>query len=153
MSTSTYAYSPRQIVLTLGSFGIDGGFGQDTFLEIEKEEDDTVDVVGVYGDVAVAAVHDDRASAQITLLPTSVENDKLSELRNAGRRSPAGLAVFSFDVRDLNGRSLHRSPQAWIQGIPTMTYQRGIGERVWTIKLARLETFIGGANVVTGAGA
>ncbi len=144
MSGQTWGYSPRQIVLDIAGVGIDGGFGEDEFVNIEKQEDDTVDVAGVFGDVAVGVIHDDRATATITLLQTADGNDKLSQLRKTGRATPLGVSIGAFNVRDLLGRSIHRSRSAWIQKPPTVTYARGPGERVWTIRLGHLETFNGG---------
>lgn len=141
---ATWAYSPRQVTILIASALIDGGFGEDEFLSIEKQEDDTVDVVGVDGSVAVSSVHDDRATATLTLLQTADANDVLSALRDAGRATPIGVGIGPFYVADRLGRAVHRARHCWIQKPPTVTYARGVGERVWTVRLANLVTFNGG---------
>lgn len=141
---ATWAYSPRQITISLADILIDGGFGEDEFLSIEKQEDDTIDVAGVGGDVAVSVIHDNRATATLTVLATSDVNDRLSALRDAGRLTPVGVAVGEFYVADRLGRSLHKARHAWIQKPPAVTYARGPGERLWTVRLASLVTFNGG---------
>lgn len=141
---ATWAYSPRQVTVSFADILIDGGFGEDEFLSIEKQEDDTIDIAGVGGDVAVSVIADNRATCSLTLLATSDMNDRMSALRAAGRLTAVGVAVGEFYVADRLGRSIHKARSAWIQKPPQVTYARGPGQRVWTIRIANLNTFNGG---------
>jgi len=142
---AAYAYSPLQVTLSIADILIDGGYGEDEFLNIEKQEDDTTDVVGVGGDVAISVIHDNRATVKITLLASSPQNGKLSALRAVGRTTPIGVAVGEFYVADrLSRGTIHKARHCWIQKPPTVTYARGNGERVWTVRLADLVTYDAG---------
>jgi len=141
---ATYTYNANEITISFANANIDGGFGDGEFLRIEKESDDTVDVAGTGGDVAVSPTNDDRATVTITLLSTSEQNDVLSAIREAGRATPTGVAIGPFFVQDRLGRGIWEGVAAWIQKPPVATFDRAATSREWTLRVAQMERTDGG---------
>lgn len=142
--SSTTTYSAKEITISFAGALIDGGFGDGEFLRIESEADDTTDVAGTAGDVAVSPNNDDRATVTLTLMQTSEQNDVLSAIRAAGRATPAGVAIGPLFVADRLGRSLWEGAAAWIQRPPIVSLDRGATSREWVLRVANLRRTDGG---------
>lgn len=141
---ATTTYNANEVTISFAGAVIDGGFGDGEFLRIEKEADDTVDVAGTGGDVAVSPTNDNRATVTITLLQTSEQNDVLSAIRTAGRATPVGIAIGPLFVQDRLGRSIWEGAAAWIQKPPVAAFDRAATPREWTLRVAQMDRTDGG---------
>lgn len=141
---ATATYNANEVTISFAGRTIEGGYGDGEFLRIEQASDDTVDVVGTDGGVAVSPTNDKRATITLTLLQTSEMNDVLSAIRTAGRATAAGVAVGPVFVQDRLGRSLWEGAAAWIQRPPIATFDRSATPREWVLRVAQLERTDGG---------
>lgn len=145
MSRDVRHYNADELIITLGPVIIDSGFADGQFLEIDGETEDTVDVAGADGEVAVSRTNDRRATVTISLMMTAAANDGLSILSNLAKESPrmAG-AIVPFAVMDLNGRTLIGAANAWVRKAPARTWDRAATTNAWDIRCAHLVRNDGG---------
>jgi hypothetical protein len=136
-------YSGDQITVAFGPI-LPTGLGPDEFVTIEQNEDTFTDEQGIDGEVVRSNNLDYRATIVITLMQTSATNDLFSALHNTDRKSKNGAGIATIYIRDRQGRSLHTGAKAWISKTPQRAYARKAGTRVWTIRVAKLESFDGG---------
>ncbi len=138
-----FTYNPAEIVLTVNGFPITGK-GEDEFLVVEKDEDDSLMTIGVDGEAAVSRNKNDSGTFTITVLATSASNDILMAAYAAFKALGAVSAIFA---KDLNGRSLHIGERCVPVKLPSVSYARGVGERVWQWRTDRLGSNIGGSSL------
>lgn len=149
MAQETNVWNAREVTLTIMGALIDGGYADGEFVRIEQESDDTQDVAGTDGSVAVSVNNDGRATLTVTLMQTSRQNDVLSGLRAAGRGTPLGVAVGPIYCRDRLGRSVWEAEAAWLQRPPDVSLDRTATSRAWTFRIANLSRFDGGNVTLT----
>lgn len=138
-------YHADELLITLGPVIINGGFADGEFLRVEQDTEDTTDVVGSDGEVAVSRTNDRRATATIMLLQTAAANDGLSILSNLAKEAKAMAgAIVPFAVKDLNGRTLLFGANAWVSKAPDRTFDRGATANEWSIRIAHLVRYDGG---------
>lgn len=138
-------YNSDEVSIIVGPVIITSGFADGEFLTIEGEADDTEDVAGTDGEVAVSRTNDRRATAMIKLMQTADANDGLSVLSNLARSAPAMVGgIVPFLVSDQNGRSLWTGENCWVQRPPDISLDRTAQSREWTIRIANLVRFDGG---------
>jgi len=138
-------YNADEVDIIVGPYLIDSGLADGEFLRIEQESDDTEDVAGTDGEVAVSRTNDQRATATILVMQTSDGNDGLSVLSNLARTAPgmAG-AIHPFLVKDKNGRTIHEGQNAWVRRAPDRSFDRTAQTNEWQIRIAHLGRFDGG---------
>lgn len=144
LNTNVRVYDAKDIIITFGSLIIEG-YGDDEFLRIEAEADDTEDMAGTDGEVAVAPTNDRRGTATLTLLQTSASNDGLSALSNAvkNNRSMTG-GIVPFGVADLNGRTILEAANAWVLRAPDRSWTSAPSTLEWMIRLGHIVRIDGG---------
>jgi len=147
-NTFLKVYNADEVIVTVGTVIIDSGLADGEFLTIEQDTEDTEDVVGTDGEVAVSRTNDRRATATIKLLQTSSANDGLSALSALVKESPSMAGAFvPFHVQDLNGRSLFTASQCWVRKAPDRTFDRTAQSTEWEIRIAHLKRVDGGNNL------
>jgi len=138
-------YTPDEVIITFGHITIVSGKGEDEFLRIEQEPDDTADVAGVDGEVAMSRLNDKRTDMVLTLLASSAHNDELAAVRSALVTVPGMVGgVLPFFVRDLNGRTFMTAANCWIKKPPTRTFKGTISMNEWPLRCAHLVRYDGG---------
>lgn len=131
-------YDADQVKISINGIPITGGFADGEFLRIEWEGDAFSDVVGTDGEVTRSKTKDNRATATVLLMQTAEANLLLSAMHNADKLASGGAGVGPFLVEDLNGATLHESPQCWVMKSPDSTYDREATAREWPIRCANL---------------
>ena len=139
----------KQVTIVLAGIPFEGTAKGD-FITIEPAGDDWGDDQGADGEIVRWATNETRATATVILLASSATNDRLSDLRARDLKSPNGAGVGAFECRDGSGRSVGKSPQAWIMALPKKSEGIEIGMIEWKIRLANYVGFIGG-NTTIGA--
>lgn len=134
---------PDRISISVGG-AIMQGFAADSIVEIEQETNDFADEVGCDGGVTRTKTMDRRATIKIYLMSTSDSNDLLSAINVSDRKAPNGAGIVTIQIRDQNGRAIYNAAEAWIRKPPTVTFKRGVQERVWELRCANLERLDGG---------
>jgi len=144
-SMNLKVYNADEMLITVGPVIIDSGYADGEFLSVEQETEDTVDVAGTDGEVAVSRSNDRRATVTISLLQTATANDGLSVLSNLARssRGMAG-AIVPLTIADKNGRTIMTAANAWVQKAPDRSWDRQAGSVDWEVRCAHLVRFDGG---------
>jgi len=62
---------------------------------------------------------------------------------NADMKAPNGMGVGPILIRDTQGTTVFSGAQAWIQSFPKATLGKKVGNREWTIRVAKLEAVFG----------
>ena len=144
MAGQTHVYDIGSVVGVFNGIPL-GGFGDDTAIEIEYNEDDFTLQMGVDGDGTRSKTNNGSATITITLMQTSETNDLLNAIRQLGINSPSGvLGIGPFMVKDLNGRELHSAEKAWIKRAPNAPFGKEAGPREWVLETASLKSNYGG---------
>ena len=89
-----YVYDPEAVTVPLGDMFLTG-YAEDSKIELEKNEDDTIAKVGVGGDVTYTNNHDRTGKAKISLMNSSPCLPRIYEIA-------AGFESFSFAIIDMN---------------------------------------------------
>ncbi len=139
MALRTYDFN-RVLVLFAGV--PINGFGQSGGVSIRWNEDVWEPVVGADGEESRARKNDDGAEVTLTLAQTSSGNDVLQGFLKTDQRT--GFGVFPLVIKDLNGRSMYTSMAAYIKARPAATFNAGVEEREWTIRMLDVVDFCGG---------
>lgn len=124
------------------------GFAESDGVAIDNESDAYSDVIGIDGETTRARTNDDRANVTIRLMQSSSANDQLSALHALDKLTPNGAGIGTFNCKDTNGTSLYNGEAAWIQKPPPVVFDRGVKEREWKIRVAKLVR-TDGSNVGT----
>ena len=138
----TKTYDPAQIIATVGP-AIITGFADGTFVKASRETDTFTDYAGADGEVTRARSRDKRGTVEFTLSQASPSNDLLSALATMDEQ--LGTGIVPFLLKDVNGTTLCAGGEAWVKKPADVEYGKEVGTRAWTIRVARLLTFAGGA--------
>jgi hypothetical protein len=139
---------PKKYTVSLAGFLI-SGYAPGTVIEVARDEDDWLDEAGADGEVAVMSNADERGTVTLTLMQSSASNDILSGLAAVNKGGTiAGLSVGkgSLQVKDQSptGRMICSSETAWVMKPADVTLGNEIQTRVWKIRCAKLNMFVGG---------
>ena len=145
MTTADFtSYNADEVKASLAGIPIDSGFADGEFIRIERETEAFTDVVGTDGKVTRSKSNDERATVTFFVMQTAEVNVLLSALHNADKLAPGGTGVGALLIQDLNGTTLHKSAQSWIQTDPVVSYDREATAREWQIRCAKLKNFLTG---------
>ncbi len=134
-------HSPDAIISTWNGINIIG-YADDTFVEVERDEDGFTTLTGALGDVVRARSLNKTGKVTFTLLAASPTNDLLSAA--ATLDAATGLGYGPLQIKDLNGTMLCFAAEAWIMKHPKVERGREAGTVQWTIACAQLEIYAGG---------
>ncbi len=141
----TKVYNPDEMTIAVGPVLIENGFADGEFIRVEQESDDTEDVAGTDGEVAVSRTNDRRATITIILMQTAAANAGLSTLSNLARSAPGMTgAIVPLLIRDRNGATLYTGQNAWVRRAPDASFDRTATGREWQIRVADLIRVDGG---------
>ena len=143
MSGKFHVYDPDQVSIMVCGIPIDGGFADGSFIEIEQDSDDFVDVAGTDGDVTRSKTNDRRATVTLTLMQSALGNALLSALSNTDKKKPNGAGVGPLLIKDNQGTTLFAAEKSWIAKGPPVAFDKTAGPRAWKIRVADLERFDG----------
>lgn len=144
MAKDFHTYDAANHTVTFGPIIMEGGFGPDTFIEVSRESPAWSDEVGVDGEVTRSKTNDDRATATLTLMQSSKNNDLLSAAYNLDKSTKGGTGAVPFTLVDHGGTTKIDAFEAWLQKSPDQSRARAIGATAWEIRLASIKEFHGG---------
>lgn len=137
-------YEPDQITIVFAGIRM-RGYADGEFVRVETQTEDFTSKAGTDGEVTRSKTNDRRGTVTIMLEQTSPANAELSALRALDINTPGGAGVGALLIRDrLNGETLYRAAEAWIQKLPDSSFDRESQSREWVIECAKLDAFIGG---------
>lgn len=136
-------YSPEDVVVSVGTFNVTG-YMSGTFITAQREVDTYSKMTGNDGEVCRTKSANRSGEIVLTLLQTSQSNDLLSALQIADEVS--GKGKFPVMIKDLFGKTLVSGAECWLTRPANVEYgDEGTG-REWTIHVAQMNNFVGGAN-------
>lgn len=144
MGQKFHVYDFDQVSCVMAGLPIEGGYAEDSGIEIEPMSPDFNTVVGADGDVTRSKTNDRRATVRITLMQTSESNALLSTLNNIDKNAPNGAGVGPMLIKDNQGTSLYAGEKSWIAKPPTVAFTKKGEARVWEFEVAHLNRFDGG---------
>lgn len=136
MSNNAATYSPKQVLLSIGSYQITG-FAPNTFIQVEQSAKTFEIVKGMRGVNARKRNLDKSLRITFRLLQTHDTNNILTQIHNQDIETGAGR--FAITLTDLSsseagdGKGQITSQKAFIEGYPDIVYSGSLEAREWTI--------------------
>ncbi len=143
MAQGTYSYDADQIAIDFGAIKIDSGYADGSFLEIEAEGMYFTYVLGTDGSVTRSKTKNKCAKITLKLMQSSYINDALSAVMILDNNAANGAGIAPFMLKDLNGTSLCAGAHCWIEGPPSLEWDRTAKSREWPLFCSDLNIFIG----------
>jgi hypothetical protein len=128
-------YDPDEVVIYFNGVLIQG-FADGSFIEVEQMSPAFASVVGTDGEVARSKSNDRRVKVTVKLLQTSSSNAALSAIHLNDLNAPNGAGVGTFLMQDLQGGTIAKGDQAWINLIPKGEMDRTAKSREWEFEIA-----------------
>lgn len=136
-------YNAADLTVTFGPV-VMSGFGPDTVVSVEMNEDLFTLQVGADGHATRSKTSNRSARITVTLAQSSMANDLLSGIAALDAKSNEG--VYPLLIKDGSGRSIHSAKNAWITRVPTAEYGKEAGTREWVFETDCLDENIVGGN-------
>lgn len=121
------------------------GYANDTFIEVERDEDSFTTYVGSLGEVCRTKNLNRMGKITITLMASSAINDLLASAANTDEDS--GLDYGPISITDLNGNMVAFGAEAWVMKRPKIERAKESGTIQWVFAVAVLSMTEGG-NVI-----
>lgn len=125
-------YDPKKLIVIFGGIEITG-FSEDSMVEIEPQGEGWTAYDGAQGEHSRSRDPNDTQLATITLAHTSKSNSELRRIWDLDRLT--GKGVLPFIMKDLSGKAVVVSDEAYIQQAPAVSRKRAINDQEWTILL------------------
>ena len=143
----TYSPNAVSVILTHGATGIVHtvtGFSEGSIVSIDRNAETFTMYRGA--DDTKTRIYNSDTSATITipLQQTSNSNDIFTYLYEYDRVRLNSDGLFSIQIKDLTGRSIYYSDEAYIGNVPSSAFANEMQLREWVIHAASLNTVIGG---------
>lgn len=130
-------YSPSAVSMTWGAIGFTG-FGEDTFITVSRNEDNSNNTVGADGSVGITVNANKSGTVEVTLMQTSPTHRYLSAIQLA---QDADDTVFraNMTVKDPSGGFLCKVQNAHILTPPEVSLGSDQNEKTWTFFAERID--------------
>jgi hypothetical protein len=141
-------YSFKKVVLTWGPYQIKG-FMSGSSIAVDMDEDQVTKDIGADGEGCRILSSNQGGSITVTLQQSSSSNDDLSAEHAAdvaGVSGPGGGRTYPLMLKDLNGTTLHMSPEAWLTKPAPNDWAKEFSGRQWKFDCVKLLQFVGGAS-------
>lgn len=142
MANTVFQYDPKAFSMICGG-NVISGFADDSFVEVERDEDAASKKTGVDGQVTRAMIRMYTGKITIRLMQSSASNDALTSFALLDQNVPPA-GTFSILAKDESGRSVFSSQTAWVKKFPKVTYKKDVEVWEWVIECGQLNIFIGG---------
>lgn len=134
-------YHTDQVVLVWDGINITG-YANDTFVEVERNEDSFTTYVGSLGDVCRTKNLNRTGKVTVTLMASAPVNDLLAA--RAQRDEDTGLDYGPIQLKDLNANMRADGAESWISKRPKVERAKESGTIQWVFEVAYLNLFEGG---------
>lgn len=135
------SHSFKGHTVLLGGIPLKPNFG-DTPIKIKHGAPRYGMSVGADGEASTEESADRSAVVEMSFTSTSDDNAKLMALVLAD--GPSGAGITTFDLIDTKGTSVYHAAEARLAGPPDIEIGTKVTERVWTVLIGDLDTFVGG---------
>ncbi len=118
------------------------GFADDTFVEIERNEEGFTLLIGALGDGARARSLNKSGKITFTLMAAAPVNSLLAAAAQADEITGEGYGPIQ--IKDLNGEMLVSAAEAWVSKRPKIERAAANSTIQWVLECRSLEVFEGG---------
>jgi hypothetical protein len=136
-------YDPDLVTVAFGPIIVDG-YADGEFVAIEPASEIFTRYAGTDGKITRSKQLRRDATITFTLASSSATNDALTAVAELDRRAPNGAGILPLFIRDNGGRALYTAAQAWIEALPSVTFDRQATPRAWVLACADLIRVDGG---------
>lgn len=134
-------YSPSLVAFSFGGTIVE----EWDSITVEKDYPDFKTIAGIRGKNTRVASKNSAATVTINLVQTSVFNEIFSAILKADRIS--GDLRMQFLLRDILGKEVFASDEAYVEGMASREYGAEMGTRTWIIRcLSSRENDIGNST-------
>lgn len=137
---SVLSYSPKDVVLIIAGYQITGW----ERISIQRVKKSFTTIPGIRGKNTRVSSRDTSASLSFTILQTSQSNEVLSYIHELDIGESTGRLAIT--LKDLSGKSVFSSEQAYITGYPTVAYSGQFEYRAWDIFCETTKSFTVAGN-------
>ena len=141
MANQVFTYDLKKVQCIFGA-DIISGYAEGDGIEIEYDEDSWSFTPSADGGGTRSKTNQYSATITIHLMQTSPANQLLQNAWNADNVGNAGARPFL--VKEGSGSSLHATESAWVQNLPSSSYNKAAGPRDWILRTHELITNLGG---------
>lgn len=134
-------YSPKDVLVIFGG-NVLTGFADGTMVSINRETDSFTKHVGSQGEVTRVKSANKSAEIIIMLAQSSPSNLILSGIQALDELTSNG--ILPLIIKDLSGKSIYFSGQAWIRKPADSEFSDEITDREWALDCAEMLPVIGG---------
>lgn len=120
------AYNPKEVTVILGS-KILSGFGPDSLVKVELDEDEQILHMGADGQGARTVNANGSATIEIPLMSTSEDNSYLNDLADS-------KSATAFAVKDGSGDDLATAINVFVQKRPAMEKGKEVVTNTWILR-------------------
>lgn len=133
-------YSPSDVILLIGGYPLAGWES----ISITRTQQGMRPVNGIRGKHTRVPSKDTSATISIALIQTSPSNDVLSEIH--AQDLVNGTGRIDLVLKDMSGRSVFSSSEAYIIGYPETIFSGQFEYRAWSLFCQKTSTYLVGGN-------
>lgn len=138
---TTRQYDPTNVVLNIGGTDI-VGFAEGSFIEVERNKDAWLTVVGSDGEVTRIKNPDISGTFKVTMNQSSPSNDYLSTLATLDEHTSNGNRPVY--LTDKNGTSKATAKTGWVRKKAKLGFSNANETREWVVETGAVVFDIGG---------
>lgn len=132
---STKSYDLKLVTISFLGVVLNEGLNDGDFITIKRKGPFTVTKTGADGEKVVIKSYDKGADIEISLLPTSLSNNFLSQAIALARATPGSVGAGPLQVSDRNnGAVLGHAEHAWIVQEPDIARGKELGTNTWKLE-------------------
>lgn len=136
MATYIKTFAPQEVRISWGGLPITG-LADGEFVTITPNSDNTEEVVGAQGDVALTKIANYTGTVTITLLQNSETNLYLSNLYAAEQRA-SDVVRATMTITDPSGSTLYECRDTHMKTPAPVTLSDGQNSKVWTFFVSNM---------------
>jgi len=129
-------YSADQVIAVVAGVPVSvlAGFGPDTFIKVERNNDSFTLKKGAWGEGTRSRMLDHSGKITVTCMVTSAINAAFEALLVADEASPNGVSILPSMIKDNNGNSLWAAQHSWVMKPAALEGKKEADVREWVIE-------------------
>lgn len=137
-------YSPSNVHFMFGPLIVDS-FADDTFIEVERDEDGFTTYTGALGDVCRTRNLNRTGKITVTLMASAPINSRLAAMATIDEDD--ATEVYPIQMVDTSGTLVCDGPEGWIMKQPKIERGKDAGTVQWVFAVAKLTIIAAGNDV------
>lgn len=143
-------YSPKDVVIAWGGVAITG-LAEDTFLTVTRNADNSEEVVGAQGDVALTKVANTTGMIELTLLQNADANNILSNLQLL-QDGESDLFRANMTIQDPSGGTIWEAKDTHLKKGTDVTLGASQNGKTWQFFVSDLQAVGANSAIVNALG-